>query len=345
MLSICIPTYGRPALVQRAIRSVIASAADVPDDVEIIVADNSPDESEAVCRDALSDWSGRSLYLANRPNVGMAGNFNLCVERASGRYVLFVHDDDRLLRNGAAAILEALAAREDPGQVLFFGVDVVDEGQRVIRRQQFCRDVTLEPRVALQRLLSDNAIAWFPGLLISRDAYLAVGPFNPDSGNAIDLDMWVRLFGAFGIRCVPSAISAYSVHVGSATQTTAFDHDMISRILDIFERAEGLNVVPVEVVRECRAEFMPQVILGTAALDMRAGRSASARSVMALFDLASVRAIGISRAWLPVRLMFSILLRLPSAIVHPFMRLLDRLDLVRRVRAFQSRGEGTFPFC
>ena len=240
---------------------------------------------------------------------------------------------------------EAIADRDDPGDVLFFGVHVVDEAQHIIRRQQFCRDATIGPPAALERLLSDNAIAWFPALVISRDAFQAVGPFNAESGNVIDLDMWVRLFGAFGIRCVPSAISAYSVHVGSATQTTAFDHEMISRILDIFDRAERLGVVPARVVRECRAQFLPQVILGTAALDLRAGRSVSARRVMALFNLSSVRASGISRAWLPVRTIFSVLVRLPPAIVQPFMRLIDRLDLVRRVRSFQTRGEGTFPFC
>jgi glycosyltransferase involved in cell wall biosynthesis len=343
-LTVCIPTYSRPALVQRAIRSVIHAAAGAESQVEIIVSDNSPDESEAACREALAAWNGPSQYLGNRPDVGMAGNFNQCIERASGKYVLFVHDDDQLLPGAAQAILRALETPGAPGEVLFFGVDIVDEAQRTIRRQHFGRDVAIPAPVALQRLLSDNAIAWFPGLLVSRDAYVAVGPFDSQSGNALDLDMWVRLFSAYGLRCVPSSISAYSVHEGSATQTTAFDRAMILKILTIFERAAQTGALSAETVRQCQAGFLPQVILGTAALYLRAGNNPGAREVMGLFGLPPVRSMRLSRAWLPVRLMFSVLARTPSAIVRPFMRLVDRWDLVHRVRAAQERGEGTLPF-
>ena len=344
-LTICVPTFGRPALVQRAIRSIIDSVGDAHGEVEIIVSDNSPELSEGPCRQALVSWPGRSLYLANRPNIGAVANFNQCIARASGTYVLFVHDDDCLLPNAVSEIFHALAKRATPEAVLFFGVRIVDEAQRVVRRQHFCRDVTIGARRALLGLLSDTGIAWFPGLVVSLDAYVAVGPFDPEAGTATDLEMWVRLFSAFGLRCVPSAISANSVHAASATQTTAFDHDSITTILDIFARAERTRVLSTEIIQHCRAQFLPQVILGTAAYALRAGHNREARDVMALFDLEDVKSIGLSRAWLAARFIFSILVRAPSALVRPIMTWIYRIDLVYRVRALRRRGEGTLPFC
>ena len=44
-LSICIPTYRRPALLERCVRSVISSAADRP--IEIVVADDSVSDINA----------------------------------------------------------------------------------------------------------------------------------------------------------------------------------------------------------------------------------------------------------------------------------------------------------
>ncbi len=344
-LSICVPTFNRPVLVQRAIRSILESVPDRTSDVEIIVSDNSPDVSEDACRRALGDWSGDSLYIGNRPDIGMAANFNQCIARASGRFILFVHDDDRLLPGAVPAILDALAAGDDPARVLLFGVHFVDAAGRILRRQEFCRQEWVGPSGALQRLLSDNGLAWFPGIVVSHDAYDSVGAFDADVGNATDLEMWVRLFSRFGLRCVPSTISAYSVHAGSATQTTAFDSAAVGTIQEIFQRARTMAVLRAETIDGCQAQFLPQVILGSAAFSARSGDLAGARKVMVLFDLPSVRSLGPSLAWLPVRLIFSVLVRCPPALVRPLMSWVDRFDLVQRVRAVGNRGRGELPLC
>src|SRR5258705_13822513 len=79
----CVPTFERPKLVQRAIESIVQSAAGAEADVEIIVSDNSPDVSEIACHQALESWSGRSLYVGNRPDIGFNDNYNQCIARAS----------------------------------------------------------------------------------------------------------------------------------------------------------------------------------------------------------------------------------------------------------------------
>lgn len=336
-LSICVPTYHRPVLVQRAIRSIVECASYAASDVEIIVSDNSPDVSEEACRKSLEAWGGRSLYIGNRPNIGFNDNYNQCVARASGRYVLFVHDDDRMIAGAVPAILDALAARDERDKVLLFGVHVVDETGHILRRQEFSRDSWVGASDALYRLLSDNGFNGFPALVVSRDAYAVIGPFDARLGHASDLDMWVRLFARFGVRCVPKTISAYSVHAGSATTAMAYDSDAIAKIMDVFERTRSIGILPAETIHRCQAKFLHQYILAAAYLELRSGDVAGARKVMALFDLPAVRSVGPSLAWLPVRLAFAALVRFPPRLVRPLMRLVDRLSLVRWVRSAQSR--------
>ena len=340
-LSICVPTFNRPVLVQRAIRSILAAVGDRTSDVEIIVSDNSPDVSEQVCRQALEAWEGRSLYVGNRHNVGVPANFNECIARASGRYVLFVCDDDRLLPGAVPAILDAVAAGDGP--VLLFQVDAVDAEGRILRRQKFLRDATLGASDALHRLLSDNRFALFPGVMVRRDAYAAVGRFDADVGNATDIEMWVRLFSRYGVRCIPSTISAYTVHAGSATQSTAFDGDAVAKLMDIFERALNTGVLSAETLGRCQARYIHSIILATAFLDLQSGELAEMRRKMALFDLPSVRSLGLSVAWLPVRVIFSVLVRCPPTLVGALMTWVDQFDLVRRVRAGGFRSRGRLP--
>lgn len=344
-LSVCVPTFDRPGLVQRAIGSIVESASAAQSKVEIIVSDNSPEVSEAACREALRAWPGRSTYVGNHVNIGIAANLNQCIERATGRYVVFVHDDDRLLPGAVPGILNAIPDRTADDNVLFFGVHLADAEGHVLRRQEFCRDERVTPSDALDRLLSDNSIAWFPGLVVSRDGYAAVGPFDASVGNATDLEMWVRLFAAFGVRCVPSSISAYTVHSGSATQSMAFDGDAVASFIEIFDRARATGVLTDETIDRCQAQFLHQVILGAAFMDMRSGRMADARQVLALFKLPSVNTLRPPLEWLPARSITSLLARSPTRVVRPLVSWVDRLDLVSRVRALGSRGHGQLPLC
>jgi GT2 family glycosyltransferase len=342
-LSVCVPTYQRPGLVQRAIASIVAAARDAADHVEIVVSDNSPDVSEVACRSALEAWPGRKLYVPNRPDIGITANFNQCVSRASGRYLLFVQDDDAMLAGAIPPILDAIAEGRDP--VLLFGVHLVDDGQRVIRRQELCLDHRVEPADAVERLLSDNGMAWFPALVISRDALVAAGPFDDAFGNAMDLEMWLRLFARHGVRCIPEAISAYTIHADSATQQMGFDEAAVSRILAIFERARAMRILPEDEIAQCEASYFHQFILGAAAARLRAGDRAGARRIMALFQLPAIRTLGSARPWGPLRTILSMMARLPAPLPRPLMRLIDRLDLVRRVRAAQNRSRDGIQVC
>jgi Glycosyl transferase family 2 len=337
-LSVCVPTFNRPVMVQRAIRSIVQSASGAEDEVEILVSDNSPDVSEDACRQALGPWGGRSLYIGNRPDIGIPANLNQCIARASGRHVLFACDDDLLLPDAVPAILDALADRAKPDRVLLFGVHAVDEAGRVLRRQEFRRDASLSANGALHHLLSDAGFAWFAGVVVSRDAYADVGPFDVGLGNSSDLEMWVRLFARYGVRCVPRTISAYTVHAGSATQSTAFDEGAVAKLMDVFERARSTGVLSAETIHRCQARYIHSIILAKVFLNLQSGDVAGARNVMSLFDLTSVSSLGPSLELLPVRAIFSLLVRCPPALVRPLMTWVVRVDLVRRVRAVGRRG-------
>ncbi len=344
-LSVCVPTFNRPVLVQRAIYSIVQAASGREREVEIVVSDNSPDVSERACRQALEAWEGPSLYVGNPQNVGISANFNECIARASGRYVLFVCDDDRLLPGAVAAILDKLADRDEPDRVILFGVDAVDAAGRILRRQEFPREVSLGASGAVYRLLSDNRFALFPGVVVSRDAYAAVGPFDAGLGNATDIEMWVRLFSRYGARCVPRTISAYTAHAGSATQSTTFDGDAVAKLMEIFERARNTGVLSAETINRCQVRYIHSIILATAYLDLRTGDLTEGRRKMELFDLPSVRSLGPSLAWLPVRLIFTVLVRCPTTLVRPLMSWLDRLEVVRRVRTSRGHARGRRRAC
>jgi glycosyltransferase involved in cell wall biosynthesis len=325
-LSICVPTFERPALLERALRSVIGGTNERADEVEIIVSDDSRDDYSAlVCERLFATWRGRAQRIANRPGVGMVENFNRCVSLATGHYILILHDDDYLLPNGLVAVLDSTASGQDQHPVLLFGVDVVDDGGRLRRRQTFTKERSLPPQTALLNVLSNSSYVRFPGMVVRKDAYEAVGPFDVDLGGTTDLDMWIKLFALYGVTCVPRTVSAYTVHVEAHT-TGMFNPESIERISRIFERAKAKEILPPETIRRCGADFFAQFILAGAYRQLRVGNQREARRTLALANLPAVRAAGDSPRWLPVWLAMHGLVRAPLPLLTRTTRWLERLS-------------------
>ncbi len=106
VLTVVIPTHNRPVLLRRAVDSVLA---DLPLGAEVLVID---DASEIPAEEVLSDLvsqDGRLRVLRNAGARGAAGARNFGVDQAQGEIILFLDDDDELLANYVARVLQISA--------------------------------------------------------------------------------------------------------------------------------------------------------------------------------------------------------------------------------------------
>lgn len=88
-ISVIIPTYYRNERLRRTIDSVLDQTHDP---VELVVVDDSGD---AHARSVVTDYEDIT-YIANERNEGAHTSRNHGVERATGAYVNFLDDDDRI---------------------------------------------------------------------------------------------------------------------------------------------------------------------------------------------------------------------------------------------------------
>lgn len=116
VVSVCIPTYNRADRLVRAVESVLAQ--DHPA-IEVVISDNhSTDSTEAWCR-SLADADPRVQYVRNDRNLGPTANFNQARARATGAFVMWLGDDDRLEPDYVRTSLAEL--ERDPSLVLVTG--------------------------------------------------------------------------------------------------------------------------------------------------------------------------------------------------------------------------------
>lgn len=301
-LSICIPTYNRPDLFRGALTSVVQSPSLPARNVEIVVSDNSTDDRSAAITARLTEnWQGSVVYQHNSPGIPRVDNQNRCVSLATGRWVQILHDDDYLLRDGLSGMLAGLGRAGESDRVLLFGVRVVDRRGKLIRSQLFRRDRTLPPELALKRLLSNSSLVRMPAIVVRRDIYAEIGRFESGLDGKEDIAMWIRLFGAYGVRLLPLTTCAYRVHPGADSYAVCTP-EAITTLTRIFSDTVPQGLLSDRVMRQCRAHFFHQFVLAGAFRRLRVGDRVGARKVMELFRMPEVRTLGPSPRWAPVRL-------------------------------------------
>lgn len=93
--TIAIPTYKRGDLLKEAIDSAL-SQVECPD-YNIIVVDNNPERND-ITEQMMEQYKGTIVSYYKHPiNLGMGGNWNRAVELTPGKWMILLHDDDKLM--------------------------------------------------------------------------------------------------------------------------------------------------------------------------------------------------------------------------------------------------------
>ena len=96
-ISVCIPAYKNSAFLQRCLDSLVSQSFK---DIEVILSDDSPDNSVAEIAAAYKDRL-HIIYHKNQPALGTPANWNCAMRLATGSYVKLMHDDDWLATDDA----------------------------------------------------------------------------------------------------------------------------------------------------------------------------------------------------------------------------------------------------
>lgn len=171
LLSVCIPSYNRPEELGRLLLSM--ESEDLID-VEVLVVEDHAARSaevEAVVRAFVGSHAQFPIrYVRNERNLGYDGNIRNCIELASGKFCMFMADDDLLVPGALSKVVAVLRARPEVGVVLrsWRSIDR-DTGQHFMDHVYFETDrwFPAGPRSAVTMFRRASFVS---GLVISRDS-------------------------------------------------------------------------------------------------------------------------------------------------------------------------------
>ncbi len=188
-VSICLLTYKRAHVLPRTIESLLAQSHG---DFELIINDDqSPDDTEEVCRE-YERRDPRVRYFRNAVNLRYAGNQNAALLRATSDYVAIVHDGDvyrpDLIEKWIRALVEQPTAA-----IVFNALEAMDETGRVVRVYRSSYPPLVRGIELFDEMIRRQGSPIFGIVMVRKPLILSVGPFDPRLPTLADVDMWLRL--------------------------------------------------------------------------------------------------------------------------------------------------------
>lgn len=251
-LSIIIPTHKRPALLERALKSIKLQECPFPYEV-IVISDAADFASDEVCFRLLGK---NDMVIRRNGAPGPSQSRNLGISVSSGRYLMFLDDDDAWSPDLLVRLASLDEVRKD--EFLYFDCSVVTESRT---NPKF--DVTAEDKIELRNNLNElvfvkNQVHMscfaFPRRLLGNTR------FDPHMRAYEDWDFQLAMFEKEMPRHIPIQGSiVFEVRDettdrrGSSTDATNFN--AVLDYLYVYRRRPA----PSEMVRQQRTNLLQQV--------------------------------------------------------------------------------------
>jgi len=260
-LSVCIPTYNRAEFLKECLWSVITQAHSLRNDIEIIICDNnSSDTTEEIVKEYRREHDFIKYYK-NERNLGYAGNQVKCIERAEGKYIAILCDDDMYVNDTLNSIFTVISKKEYSFIALnYYGFlksinKVFSTGFAPEKDMKFERgfDIMNYPSVGHFSGFVFNgflAKSVLNGILKSRK----IEEYEKGRGIIFDLAIRVTLFSA-----LPSFFIGKRILATRIPKTV--DYDMLYHLcLDYYEY--NLSIYNEGLIKKSDLEYRAQLVLG-----------------------------------------------------------------------------------
>ena len=217
LITTIIPTYRRPALLKRAIESVLQQTYP---HFQVCVFDNASGDETADVVAQLAQQDKRVNYYCHPENVGAFKNFQYGLEQVSTPFFSFLSDDDMLLPDfyqiAMAGFTEHPEAIFSSAATMYMDLN----GNYLGIQESKWQPGFYQPPEGLFAMLQYNHPTW-TGILFRQEVKTLVGGLDEETGPFSDMDFELRIAARFPfvVSTEPGAI--LSKHSESFSQSNA----------------------------------------------------------------------------------------------------------------------------
>lgn len=191
LVSVCIPAYNNEEYIGRTIESVFDQSYQK---WELIIVDDCSTDRTVEIVNGYQEQDSRVHLFQNESNLGMAGNWNRCVELASGDYIKFICADDILLEKCIETELNIFLKNPELSMVVSDSrlINDQDVPTGAFPRYPF-GGIKDGRRLAKRSLIFINYFGMPCAVMFRKELFLRVGGFSKEFHYIVDFDLWLAM--------------------------------------------------------------------------------------------------------------------------------------------------------
>lgn len=229
LISICIPTYNGSQYIEKCIESCLAQSYR---NIEVIVCDDCSSDSIVNVLNPYLKKECRISFYQNEKNLGLVGNWNKCMNYASGEYIKWLFQDDWMDVNAIEEfveiankgydfivskrnfILNELATDEDK---MYYSKKVKTLENYFNQDEIGCYFPTSKIKDIVVSNIALNFIAEPSLIFFKRTLIKEVGLYDHLFHQICDLEYNMRLASKVGVYVLNKPICHFAIHAQSTT--------------------------------------------------------------------------------------------------------------------------------
>jgi glycosyltransferase involved in cell wall biosynthesis len=239
-VSVCIPTYNGAEFLHECIDSIISQT--LSNFELLIVDDQSSDRTLAIAQEyAVRD--SRIKLIENPENLGLVGNWNRCIELATGEWIKFVFQDDII---EPTCLEKLLAATKFGKPIIYCQRDFIFEaGTHESTKEYYLNHLSLQnpfsdtveisaqqyAEVAIKNI-GVNFVGEPTSVMLHRSVFSQFGTFNPHLIMICDFEFCTRVAIHTGIIQVPEVLAHFRVHGTASSAVSNINRQYRGWVLD-----------------------------------------------------------------------------------------------------------------
>ncbi len=214
-MSIGIPAYNNGAYIGETIESILAQTYK---NIELVIVDDNSSDNTYQVLQQYAEKDKRVKIYKNKTNLGMAGNWNRCLELCTGEFMKLVCADDLLAPNMIE--YEMKIFRKYP-EVVLIGSDtrLVDlQGKYKGWYRRYKHSGIIDGKIVVRKgFFSQDYFGAPQANAFRRSAYEKVGGFSPEFHYIVDYDFFVEIAKLGKIYIIHEPLNYFRVRGDSNT--------------------------------------------------------------------------------------------------------------------------------
>lgn len=255
-VSVIVRTCGRPAILRE---TLISLRNQTYPEIEIVVAEDGPDISGQMIKEEFSDLN--IVHFATGEKAGRSRTGNLAMEKATGRYLNFLDDDDLFFADHIEVLVSQLIKGDNRAAYAFAFETPVEihsrdpyeytvKQYREVHKHEFDKVV----------LCHHNYIP-IQSIMFEKSLFEEYGGLDESLDALEDWDLWVRYSLHTDFTCVKKTTSIYRVPFNrkiNAERQKALDEALVLVRNKHKEYIQTVSVYDLAMMYERRSSFLPR---------------------------------------------------------------------------------------